>query len=619
MLTTQSSALTRVVRTLPLAEAGESDGRLLARFVESGDEVAFRELVRRLGPMVLGVCRRGVGDVHLAEDAFQAAFLVLARRAADVRPREAVRGWLYGIATRTARKARAMSARQRTHEALVPCAPDRGTEPGEGPDPDLLRMLDEEIGALSEHMRVAVVLCELDGVSRKDAALRLGIPLGTLSSRLAKARRVLAERLRKRGAALTLAGLSSAFERLASAAVFPSLAAAAAALVNRSVLASAIIAELSQGVMKTMFLAKLKVAVLAVLLLTLAGWAMGPSADPAAPPTADRPAKAEPDDNKARPPGPGTLLFARGDEMVTLTPEGKPGIDLPIPKGATGGYRGRLSPDGKRAAYLVAVKPPAGTDGSEPWPYELVITKLGSDKPLVVNTPATRIMLAWTADGSRVVVTKWSGEVEKGEDADSEVGVWSAGITSAAINPDTGRSEPLALPKGAWVLDAGRNNKEFLVKVYRDGHWVMGFATVGDAEIKGLIRLKEWTGDHVARLSPDGKRVLYTDADPKDRDANKWGASSLPYILDVATRKRTELDEFPDKVRCHGVAWSPDGRRVAYTWEQLHYEDLKKDTVNQFTTRPTRVGLVVSDADGSNPTRIATAKEKMIFGSVDWR
>src|SRR5262249_53385746 len=133
-----------------------SEGQLLGWFVQTADEAAFAELVARLGPMVLGACRRVIGDDHLAEDAFQAAFVVLARRAADIRPREAVRGWLHGVAVRVAKKARAMSTRRRGREVPTPSVPDRANEAAETPDADVLRVLDEEVAALPERLRAAV-------------------------------------------------------------------------------------------------------------------------------------------------------------------------------------------------------------------------------------------------------------------------------------------------------------------------------------------------------------------------------------------------------------------------------------------------------------------------------
>src|SRR5580704_17446387 len=150
------SALATVVaqasRSIDLpSESKSTDGGLLARFIQNKDEAVFAELVRRLGPMVLGVCRRTARERHLAEDAFQATFIVLARRANDVRPREGVRGWLYGVAVRTAREARAVSARRRTREVTVPAVLDRPGEPEELPDDDVVRILDEEVGALPDH------------------------------------------------------------------------------------------------------------------------------------------------------------------------------------------------------------------------------------------------------------------------------------------------------------------------------------------------------------------------------------------------------------------------------------------------------------------------------------
>src|SRR5262245_8630436 len=120
------SALSAVVATAARsagATAPATDGELLQLFVRTRDEAAFSELVRRLGPMVLGACRRLCGE-DLAEDAFQAAFVVLARRAADVRPAEAVRAWIYGVAVRTAREARTVSARRLARETPVPALPD---------------------------------------------------------------------------------------------------------------------------------------------------------------------------------------------------------------------------------------------------------------------------------------------------------------------------------------------------------------------------------------------------------------------------------------------------------------------------------------------------------------
>jgi RNA polymerase sigma factor (sigma-70 family) len=267
-----TTAITRV-RTIVLApDPNDTDGCLLARFVRDRDDVAFRELVRRLGPMVLGVCRRVTRDAHLAEDAFQAAFLILARRAAEVVPREAVRGWVHGVAVRTARKARAMSARRTAREITGTWLPELPVLPRDEPEADLLLALDEEVAALPEHLRAVVLLCEIEGLGRKDAAVRLGMPEGTLSSRLAKARRVLADRLRRRGFALCAAGLGTVLARSASA-VPPRLVSAAAAIAAGSAPVPVSVASLSHGVFRAMFLTKLTVG-LGALVLAALGWTL---------------------------------------------------------------------------------------------------------------------------------------------------------------------------------------------------------------------------------------------------------------------------------------------------------------------------------------------------------
>src|SRR5262245_58346926 len=195
-----SDMVTRLGRVLPANAPEAADADLLARFLASRDEPAFAELVRRHGPMVFGVCRRVTGNHHLAEDAFPAVFAVRAARADSGRPSSALAGWLYGVAHRTALRARTMADRRRRREARVACSAGAGREESHPAEvEDLVAALDEEIARLPDHYRLAVVLCELQGRGRKDAAAELGIAEGTLSSRLAEARKRLAARLRQRG------------------------------------------------------------------------------------------------------------------------------------------------------------------------------------------------------------------------------------------------------------------------------------------------------------------------------------------------------------------------------------------------------------------------------------
>jgi RNA polymerase sigma-70 factor (ECF subfamily) len=248
--------------------------RFLARRDEAGDE-AFAELVQRHGPMVLGVCRRILGHAHDAEDAFQATFLVLARKAASVARREKVASWLYGVAVRTAKEARTRAARRRAREERV-SAPIHVEPPDDGFPDELRAILDEELGRLPARHRGPVVLCELEGVPRPEAARRLGVPEGTLSSRLARAKARLRDRLAARGVALPVAAVAAILAGEARATIVPlhllESTVEAATLVAAGPTAaaglSASAASLSEGVLKTMLVAKLKGIVLAVGTMT---------------------------------------------------------------------------------------------------------------------------------------------------------------------------------------------------------------------------------------------------------------------------------------------------------------------------------------------------------------
>ena len=202
MLTASANPVLDQLRRASLlgADGEVSDGQLLSAFVSHGDEAAFETLVRRHGPMVYGLCRRVIGHQQDAEDAFQAAFLVLARKAACVRPREAVGNWLFGVAYRTARRARAVAARRATRETQVKSMLQPTVAPADTLNSLCYQpILDEEFNRLPDKYRLPLILCELEGRSRRDVARHLQVPEGTLSSRLATARKLLAKGLRRRG------------------------------------------------------------------------------------------------------------------------------------------------------------------------------------------------------------------------------------------------------------------------------------------------------------------------------------------------------------------------------------------------------------------------------------
>ncbi len=263
-------AFRQLRRVLTHSEPG-SDSQLLQRFLDLRDESAFELLVWRHGPMVQGVCRRLLRDDHDAEDAFQAAFLLLARKAASIGRGECLGGWLYKVAYRVALRARDGALRRARHERPVPEVPAVA-------DPhatDVLRdewqpVLDEELSRLAEKHRAPVVLCYLEGLTNEQAAQRLGCPVGTVKTRLAHARRLLAARLARRGLALA-AGLPPAPAPPAALVGMTVRAAALTAAGKVAVLGavSAPVAALMEGGLRAMMVTKLK-AWAAVLTVGLA-------------------------------------------------------------------------------------------------------------------------------------------------------------------------------------------------------------------------------------------------------------------------------------------------------------------------------------------------------------
>jgi RNA polymerase sigma factor (sigma-70 family) len=275
MATSQvSEALQHLRRAVLLQDgAGLTDGELLASFIDRRDEAAFAALVRRHGPMVWGVCRRALVSHHDAEDAFQVTFLVLVRKAASILPRAMVANWLYGVAHQTALKARAMLAKRKGRERQVKEMPEPAAV-DEDLWGDLQPLLDQELSRLPDKYRAVIVLCDLEGKARKEAARQLKLPEGTVGSRLARARTMLARRLTRRGMALSGGALAAVLSREAASASVPASvvsstiqAVPAAVHAAATGVISAKVAVLADGVIRTMWLAKLRAVVAVILAL----------------------------------------------------------------------------------------------------------------------------------------------------------------------------------------------------------------------------------------------------------------------------------------------------------------------------------------------------------------
>jgi RNA polymerase sigma factor (sigma-70 family) len=370
------SPVLRFLRALGPAGPDEeaTDGQLLARFVRQRDEAAFVALFRRHGPMVWGVCRRALPDADTAEDAFQATFLVLLRKAGSVGRPESLASWLYAVACRTAARAKALRARRHAREGR------RDAEPAAGAtaDPawlDLRPLLDEELQALPPKYRAPLVLCYLEGKTYAEAARLLGWAEGTVSGRLARARDLLRGRLTRRGLALSAGCLATLLARDAPAAALPaglagsSLKAVLPAAAGGAAASPQVIA-LTKGVLRAMFLSQLKVAgtvLLAVTLLgagagfshhVLAGGGAGPRAEaapgPAVPlaPAAEEDKTADKKDEKApRAKSPDGKLVAVGDDKSIKFLDADSGKELRTLAGHAEKVTAlAFSPDGKALA-----------------------------------------------------------------------------------------------------------------------------------------------------------------------------------------------------------------------------------------------------------------------------
>jgi RNA polymerase sigma factor (sigma-70 family) len=553
-------------RTLGKAEGVASDADLLQRFVDQNDQTAFESLVWRHGPLVMGTCRRMLRDVHDAEDAFQATFLVLFRKAGSIRSRRSLGSWLFKVAYRVALRARARTTGRHEQEQarLDPPSPESGTDPlGH----DVRPILDEQLQCLPEKYRAPLVLHYLEEMTVAQVAEELGWPTGTVSVRLDRAKRLMRKRLLARGLALSAAAASMELGQsmasaqptaaLVAATVRAALADAAAQLPGT---VSPSIVDLVKGEVQTMFLTQIKLAaaliVTACLVVGVAVGALQALTSSATEPSAVQKAPAQdssPSSGKAAAPVP------EGKVSDLLPPGALARMGISRFRHLTGVTAVAYSPDGKTLASATGG---VGEHGVSLWETatgkEVRVLKHRGWLSAVAFSPDGKLLASGSQDdtlrlwdvstGKEIRVVKHPGWV-------SAVAFAPDGKTLAAAGGATLLVWDVATGKEIHAL-SGHQDKIFSVAFAPDGKTIAsgsGDKTVRlwDAATGKEVRtLKghEWWISSVA-FAPDGKTIASGSADTTVR------------LWDAATGQQVRTLQAPGgssgSIYC--LAYSPDG------------------------------------------------------------
>jgi RNA polymerase sigma factor (sigma-70 family) len=591
------------------------DAELLERFVRRRDNAAFELLVWRHGRMVHGLCRRILRHAHDAEDAFQATFLVLARRAASIRRRTTAGGWLYRVAYRIALDARARRARRAACQLPLGDAPTTVADPAsEVARRELLGAIDAEVSRLPEKYRVPFVRCCCQGESTRALARELGCPAGTVESWLVRARRRLRAGLARRGviapAVPSLAPLGHGLQGVPEpVAALPVRLVAATVKAATTGPACTEVTLLTEGALKAMLLLRVKIAAVLFVALTVAGLGAGFLAPAGSDAAADgkQPSQTKPVSpvpaGRAQPekkPAPGRIfaevVFAPGlveritgsnpSRIVAIDPEtGKWALVAP---GAAGGIV-RVSPDARHVAFLRR---------TELWRCDLA----GQEKPARLAQNAGRP--CWSPDGKYLVHSP--GEVVADGGWKSETWRLNADGTGAIRLklPDTDSVEDWS-PDGQWLLTCSdrhppRGSGFQLYRMHPDG--------------TAQRRLTQGPGLNCsARYSPDGRRIVYLHQERGVNSLHVMDADGTNDRVVVPSKGRTES---------HYACWSPDGKRLAVQCVTRPRPGAKDLFGNLLTDT---YHLKVMDADGSHrrrlnlPDRDGDPIPLPGIGQVDWR
>jgi RNA polymerase sigma factor (sigma-70 family) len=590
-----SGSLLRQLHRLAATPVGTepSDRQLLRHYAASRDEAVFEVLVRRHAALVWGVCRRLLTDEHDAEDAFQATFLVLLRKADAVRFQESVAGWLHTVACRVARKARVAAARRRFHEGQAEVRP--GSDPLAAVEwQDLREVLDEELGRLPAKYRAPVVLCHLEGLTYAEAARRLGWPEGTVSGRLARAREKLRTRLAGRGVVLSVGALTAALAHPAAAP--PALVAAAQRLAVVCALGEATAdssaAALAQGVLRTMRVAKLTAAT-ALALAVLSAGALGyrlsaSSSQPESPAAIPGPAPAnqQPKADLFGDPLPPGALFRMGTvrlrqpyPLIAFSPDGKTLISVKDPPIrtwdlGTGRYLGEKRFEGTQDLALHALGFAADGKTLLEWEFKrnlLFVYDVPTGKQLGSISVGDKFQAyrAALAPGGKAVAASVGGEGRQ------RIRLWdlATGTERQLLEHNEFESALAFSPDGKLLGAAGR-----------DGGLRLWDVTTGKLL---YVLAREEQAESVA-FSPNGQMVA------------SGGNYGTVEFWDLATGKEQAAIRGAGIGTIQTLAFSPDGKRIAAggqaglaLWDvAARKEQFRKDPQSKYRSGNAQNGLL---------------------------
>jgi RNA polymerase sigma factor (sigma-70 family) len=548
-------------------EAEPTEGQLLECFVSHRESAALEALVRRHGPMVWGVCRRILRHQQDAEDAFQATFLVLVRRAASVRPREMVGNWLYGVARQTALKARASAAKRRTRERQMADMPDPAAKEQDF-SREMQAVLDQELSRLPNKYRVVLVLCDLEGWTRKEAARQLGLPEGTLAGRLTRGRALLGKRLARHGLTVgggTLAALLSPEKALAGvpasvlSATIRAMTLVATGQASASGLVSARVATLADEVGKTMGLAKLRITVAAVVFLGFVAAGASPLTSRTATGQNDTPPAGEP---VAVAPRQKNVTDPKGDSApnpkLRFTLEGHRNFVTSV----------AYSPDGKTLAsagvnrtiklWDVATGREKATfarhSDAHPVPYS-------TDLKAVVFSPDGKLLASGSADKTIQLCDVDTGKVL------AILRGHTDGVTSLAFSPDGKTLASASLDETIRLWDVATRKQRATLKGHSEWVWSVVFSPDGKAlaSASGDRTVRLWNvaaGTEQATLKGHRYTVHAVAFSPDGKTLASAGMDKAIQLWDVASRKNTAtLRGHASDI--HALVFSRDGKTLA--------------------------------------------------------